>query len=229
VSGNLKFDVRTAAASPLEETLRRAIGGDALVVVCGSTADGEEQLLLQAFREILGRHPSTVMVLAPRHPERFDKVANLIATQRIPWVRRSGWAAVEPAASLSGSVFLLDSVGELSSLYALASVAVVGGSLLPGVGGHNILEPAQHGVAILVGPHTANFREIVSIFERGEGIKIVSPDNLAPELLSLLDDGQRRRALGQRARQLFLENTGATARTLQALHILLRERTAPHR
>ena len=129
--------------------------------------------------------------------------------------------------SISGSVLLLDSVGELASAYALATLAFVGGSLLPGVGGHNILEPAQHGVPVLVGPYTANFREIVSIFERRGGITIVTAENLGEDFLRLLADGGERQRLGQRARQLFLENTGATARTLQALQILLRERPTP--
>lgn len=229
VSGNLKFDVRNASASPLQEDLRRAISGDSAVIVCGSTAEGEEELLLQAFREILRQHPSAVMVLAPRHPERFDKVANLIAAQGIALVRRSSFTATAttgPAASpISGAVFLLDSMGELASVYALAAVAFVGGSLLPGVGGHNILEPAQHGVPVLVGPFTFNFREIVSIFERGGGITLVPPANLAGALLRLLADGEERRRLGQRARDLFLKNTGATARTLAALQPLLRRQT----
>jgi 3-deoxy-D-manno-octulosonic-acid transferase len=210
--------------------LRRVIGGEAAVIVCGSTVEGEEQLLLEAFQEILERHTSAVMILAPRHPERFDRVANLVAGRRIPWMRRSSWTASK-AAALSGGVFLLDSVGELSSVYALATIAFVGGSLLPGAGGHNVLEPAQHGVPVLTGPYTANFREIVNIFERGEAIRVVTAENLGLELARLLDDGadECRRVLGQRARQLFLENTGASARTLQALQTLLREGPAPAR
>jgi 3-deoxy-D-manno-octulosonic-acid transferase len=228
VSGNLKFDVRSASVSPLQDALRQAIRKDAAVIVCGSTAEGEEQMLLHAFQQILPRHRTAVMVLAPRHPERFDKVANLIAAQRIPWLRRSSWPP-DHSVALSGGVLLLDSVGELSSVYALATVAFVGGSLLPGVGGHNILEPAQHGVPVLVGPHTANFREIVNIFERGEGIQIVTVENLAAELTRLLENGEVRRSLGQRARHLFLENTGATARTLSALETLLQEGPASAR
>jgi 3-deoxy-D-manno-octulosonic-acid transferase len=229
VSGNLKFDVRTVSGSPFQEDLRRVLGKDSMVIVCGSTAEGEEELLLQAFKEVLRQHPSAVMVLAPRHPERFDKVANLVIENGIALTRRSSLITIADlaASALSGSVFLLDSVGELASVYALAGVAFVGGSLLAGVGGHNILEPAQHGVPVLVGPYTANFREIVSIFERGQGIKIVTADNLRGELLRLLADGEERRRLGERARQLFLDNTGATERTLQALQTLLRKQPAP--
>jgi len=216
----LKFDVRDGSDSPLAQNLRRAIAEDSPVVVCGSTTEGEEELLLQAFQEILEQFSSAVLVLAPRHPERFDKVAGLIAGRGIAFVRRSAWTAARP---ISGSVFLLDSVGELASVNALASVAFVGGSLFPGVGGHNILEPAQHGVPVLVGPNTFNFREITRIFERGGGIIIVTTGNLSGELQQLLSDPQERRRLGQRARELFLENTGATARTLQALQPLLSE------
>jgi 3-deoxy-D-manno-octulosonic-acid transferase len=225
VSGNLKFDVRSSAGSLLAEDLRRALGKEPTVIVCGSTAEGEEELLLAAFREVQQQFPSTVLVLAPRHPERFDRVAALVTAGGFPLLRRSAWKADTP---VSGGVFLLDSVGELASVYALASVAFVGGSLLPGVGGHNILEPAQHGVPVVAGPSTANFREIVGIFERGGGITLVTADNLAGELRRLLSDGEERTRLGQRARELFLENTGATARTLQALaRLTLQAREEP--
>jgi 3-deoxy-D-manno-octulosonic-acid transferase len=222
ISGNLKFDVRNADGSELTDGLRRATGTDSFVIVCGSTTEGEEELLLRGLQEVLRRRRSAVMVLAPRHPERFDKVANLIAAQGIHLVRRSSWKATGLApCPISGSVFLLDSVGELASVYALASVAFVGGSLLPGVGGHNILEPAQYGVPVLVGPNTANFREIVSIFERGGGLKTVTAENLTREWLQLLDAPEERRRLGQQAGELFRKNTGATARTLEALRPLL--------
>lgn len=218
VSGNLKFDVRSSSVSPLAESLRRAMGKEAPVIVCGSTTEGEEELLLAAFQEIRQQFPSAVLVLAPRHPERFDKVAGLASSLGMPLLRRSTWIAGVP---VSGNVFLLDSVGELASVYALASLAFVGGSLLPGVGGHNILEPAQHGVPVLAGPHTSNFREMVRIFERGGGITVVTAGNLPGELRQLLGDREARARLGQHARELFLENTGATERTLQALEPLL--------
>ena len=220
VSGNLKFDVRNGATSPLAAHLRCAIDKDAQVVICGSTTEGEEELLLDALREVSQLFPSMLMVLAPRHPERFDKVAGLIASRGMTLVRRSLWDSKQ---ALSGRVFLLDSVGELASLYAAADVAFVGGSLFPGVGGHNILEPAQHGVAVMVGANTANFREIVRIFENGGGIKTVKPGDLSPELLHLLGDGAERQRLGQRARELFQQNSGAVEHTLRALQPLLRE------
>jgi 3-deoxy-D-manno-octulosonic-acid transferase len=219
-SGNLKFDVRSSGDSALAENLRLAIAKEKIspVITCGSTTDGEEEPLLQAFQEMAKEFPGAMMIVAPRHPERFDRVAGLIASQGLPLVRRSAWT---PGSRLRGAVLLLDSVGELASLYALADVAFVGGSLLPGVGGHNILEPAQHGVPVLVGPNTFNFREIVRIFERGGAITVVTAGSLSGELRHLLAHREERLRLGQRAREMFLENTGATERTLRALQKLL--------
>lgn len=220
VSGNLKFDVHGVSDSSLVEDLRRAIPTTSPVLVCGSTAEGEDDLLLRAFHEVLLQHPSAVMVLAPRHPERFGRVAELIQSLGLTVVRRSSWTAA--ASSLAGCVFLLDSVGELAAVYALATLAFVGGSLVPEVGGHNILEPAQYAVPVLAGPNTFNFRQIVNIFETGGGLTTVTTANLAQEWLRLLGDPHLRQRLGVAARELFLKNSGATARTLQALQPLLR-------
>lgn len=217
VSGNLKFDIREASASKLAEELRAAIPQNSPVIVCGSTAEGEEEPVLKAFKQVQQKFPSAVLILAPRHPERFDKVASVITSLDLAFVRRSSWAAACP---ITGGVFLLDSVGELASVYALASIAFVGGSLVP-VGGHNILEPAQYGAAIIVGPHTFNFREIVSIFQSGGAIRVTDAEQLADILLELLSSQKERKRLGQRAKELFAQYAGATQRTLQALRPLL--------
>src|ERR1051326_2732411 len=177
ISGNLKFDIRQPSAAKIADELRAAIPGSSPVIVCGSTAEGEEEPVLQAFKQLQRQFPSAVMILAPRHPERFDKVANLIASFDIAFVRRSSWAAACP---ITGGVFLLDSVGELASVYALADMGFVGGSLVP-TGGHNILEPAQYGSEILVGPHTFNFRQIVSLFEQADAAKTVTAETLAAQ------------------------------------------------
>ena len=217
ISGNLKFDIRQPSAAKIADELRAAIPRSSPVIVCGSTAEGEEEPVLQAFKQLQRQFPSAVMILAPRHPERFDKVANLIASFDIAFVRRSSWAAACP---ITGGVFLLDSVGELASVYALADIAFVGGSLVP-TGGHNILEPAQYGAAIVVGPHTFNFREIVSIFQNGGALRLVTAEALADVLLELLSNPEQRQRLGQRAKTLFAQHAGATQRTLHALSPLL--------
>lgn len=218
VSGNLKFDVAAPAAKPVAEMLRAAFArsGVAEVVVAGSTVEGEEPVLIDAFRSLLRSHPDTALVLAPRHPERFESVATLLLGS-LSFIRRSRMTGQE---SCAGAVVLLDTIGELASVYSLGSVAFVGGSLVPR-GGHNILEPAQHGVAIVVGPHTENFRDIVNIFSRAGALSVVQPEYLGSELLRLLDDPESRRALGQRAAEVFRSQSGATARTMAALEPLL--------
>ncbi|HEU4415496.1 MAG TPA: 3-deoxy-D-manno-octulosonic acid transferase [Candidatus Angelobacter sp.] len=218
VSGNLKFDFRPGTTSKLAQDLRASLGKDALVIVCGSTAEGEEGPLLEAFKAILQKIPQAVMILAPRHPERFDKVAGLIASLDIPYQRRTTWTTGAP---LRGAVLLLDSVGELASVYALADVAFVGGSLVP-TGGHNILEPAQYGAAIVVGPHTFNFREIVKIFADGHALRVVALETLSRQLLDLLQHPEQRRRLGENGKRLFQQHSGATEKTVHALGPLLR-------
>lgn len=225
VSGNLKFDIRPGSGSKLADELRTAIGTDSPVIVCGSTAEGEEEPVLDAFQQVRRQIPAAVMVLAPRHPERFEKVASLVSSLDIPFVRRTQWTTGAP---LRGCALLLDSVGELASVYALAEIAFVGGSLVP-TGGHNILEPAQYGAAIIVGPHTFNFREIVSIFENGNAIRLATAETLARQFLELLGNSDERNRLGQQAKALFQQYAGATQRTMQALAPLLRPRSPESR
>ena len=228
VSGNLKFDIRLSAGSPLTAALRKAITPvssltGSPVIVCGSTTDGEEELVLAAFQQVLQQFPKTVMILAPRHPERFEKVAALISSSGLKLIRRRAWRPELPLPP--GSIFLLDSVGELASVYELADVAFVGGSLVP-LGGHNILEPAQHGVPVLTGPHTFNFREIVRIFAQGGGLQVVTAEKLGAVLIELLSSAPQREMRGRRARELFTQNTGATEKTISALQPLLAGKTA---
>jgi 3-deoxy-D-manno-octulosonic-acid transferase len=218
VTGNLKFDVTVSTPQPIVESLRRALAAEGAgpILVCGSTVEDEEPPLLKAFENLRVAHPRAAMILAPRHPERFDDVAILLQRMNIRFYRRSRWAR-EP---LAGAVFLVDSIGELSAIYALADVAFVGGSLVPR-GGHNIIEPAQHGVAIVVGNHTENFRDIVALFQRRDALRIVGLAELPLTLMQLLSDDTERRALGRRAAETLLLQTGATARTLEALRTLL--------
>ena len=219
VSGNLKFDAGVAKDLPLMHTLRRAFeaGGCDPVIVCGSTVAGEEQILIDVFRVILRSHSRAVMVLAPRHPERFDEVAGLLAASDMGFARRTQYG---PGRPLAGAVLLLDTIGELASLYALATVAFVGGSLVPR-GGHNILEPAQHGVPVLVGPHMENFREIVEAFQRSEALCVVTPESASGAILELLGDPGRRAGISRKVRAIFETESGATGRTLAELEKLL--------
>jgi 3-deoxy-D-manno-octulosonic-acid transferase len=224
VTGNLKFDLPQPASSPLVESLRKVIAmtGAGPVLVCGSTVEGEEPLLLKAFENVLVGSPTAVMLLAPRHPQRFADVAGLLAKTTIPVWRRSQWDG-EP---IAGGIFLLDTIGELAALYALADIAFVGGSLVPR-GGHNIIEPAQHSVAIVVGNHTENFRDMVSLFQSNDAIRIAGPDELSLMFIHLLANPAERHALGQRAAATINSQSGATSRTIEALQKLLTQTSVP--
>jgi 3-deoxy-D-manno-octulosonic-acid transferase len=218
VTGNLKFDIPAPAPPAIVESLRTSFvqNGAGPVLVCGSTVDGEEPLLLKAFENLLVQHPQAVMILAPRHPERFPAVAALLEQMSITFRKRSEWKGE----ALTGGVLLLDTIGELAALYALADIAFVGGSLVPR-GGHNIIEPAQHGVATVVGNHTENFRDIVSLFQSRDAVRIVGPAELPLVLMELLANGAERKALGQRAAETMRSQIGATARTAGELQELL--------
>ena len=222
VSGNLKFDVPVPPAPPIVASLRAAFQQAAAgpVIVCGSTADEEEPLLLRAFENVLASHPRAVMILAPRHPERFVQVAELLEQLGVRFWRRSLWSGD----TIAGGVLLIDTIGELASLYALGDVAFVGGSLVPR-GGHNIIEPAQHGVPIIVGNHTENFRDIVGLFQNLDAVRVAGPAEFPLVLMELLSNEPERAALGRRAAETLRTQTGATQRTVQALEKLLEPST----
>lgn len=218
VSGNLKYDVAAPVAPEIVDQLRTALRDSQAgqVLVCGSTVEGEELLLVAAFKNILASYPSVVMLLAPRHPERFAIVANILAELNVKFWRRSLW----DGGPLNGSVLLVDSIGELASLYALADVAFVGGSLVPR-GGHSILEPAQHGVAIVVGNHTENFRDIVGLYQSRNALRVVGPAEFPLVLMELLANPEERAALGRRALETLQSQKGATEFTIRCLRTLL--------
>jgi 3-deoxy-D-manno-octulosonic-acid transferase len=217
-TGNLKFDAAFPEILPIVEKLRRSLAEAcaAPVLVCGSTTEGEEPLLLRAFASVLSAYPQAAMILAPRHPERFASVAALLKESGKTFWRRSSWQGEK----LSGGVLLIDTIGELASLYALADIAFVGGSLVRR-GGHNIIEPAQHGAAILVGEHTENFRDIVDLFRSRDAVRIVSAADFSLVLMDLLAHPEKRKALGRRAAETIQSQTGATRRTLDAIQTLL--------
>ncbi|HEY6764798.1 MAG TPA: 3-deoxy-D-manno-octulosonic acid transferase [Candidatus Sulfotelmatobacter sp.] len=218
VTGNLKFDAAIPDSLPIVEDLRRSFAETSAgpVLVCGSTAEGEEPQLLKAFESLLPSHPRAVMILAPRHPERFAPVEALLQKTNVRFCRRSLWKGE----ALTGSVMLVDAMGELAALYRLADVAFVGGSLVPH-GGHNIIEPAQYGAAIVVGNYTENFRDIVSLFQSRDAVRIAASAELPWVFTDLFDHPEERIALGRRAAETLRLQTGATERTLEAVANLL--------
>lgn len=220
VSGNLKFEVKppakAAILAPFTAALEREDIGP--LIVAGSTLEGEETMLVEMFRQVTTHYPGALLVLAPRHPERFDVVDSLLASSGLRSQRRSQW---DGSRAIAGGVFLLDTIGELASLYQFADIAFIGGSLVPR-GGHNVLEAAEFGAAILVGPHTENFRDIVDVFRKAEALRVVTPQSLTPTVLQLLENHDDRDALGQRALAVMRSQQGATEKTVAALLALLR-------
>jgi 3-deoxy-D-manno-octulosonic-acid transferase len=216
VTGNLKFDA-LAEPRPSPELCRLLAAdgrADHPLWVAGSTVAGEEEIVLRAFRHVRDRVAHASLIVAPRHPERFPEVPALVEAAGFPCVRRTelasgGWR--------DGEVLVLDTLGELAQVYPLATAVFVGGSLVP-AGGHNILEPAVAGRAVVVGPHMENFQEIADTF-RAEGalVEVRSAEDLGREVAALLVDEARRRELGDRARALIDRNRGALRATVDAL------------
>jgi 3-deoxy-D-manno-octulosonic-acid transferase len=222
VSGNLKFDVRAAGEAEATSQLKAA-GAGLRFVVAGSTLEGEEAALVNAWEKLLAADPNLALVLAPRHPERFAAVASLLDGAGMSWVRRSGWKGKQPNAIPAirpGQIVLLNTIGELASVYSLAAVAFVGGSIAE-AGGHNALEPAQFGVPIVMGPHYANFRAITEELRAHEALRIATKEELARILVEILTNGEEAQAMGRRAREVFEQEAGATARSADALREIL--------
>ena len=219
VAGNLKFDVRPAEEDEATQILRSLAVGFR-IVVAGSTLEGEESALLEVWPQLLPTDSQLLLVLAPRHPERFASVEAMLNQSGISWTRRSDWHSRPPTGIASGQAILLDTIGELASIYSLASVAFVGGSLVK-AGGHNPLEPAQFGVPIVMGPNYETFRDITEDLIAGKALQIAQPDNLAATLVQLLSDAAEASAMGARARDVFEQQAGATTRCVEAIRELI--------
>jgi 3-deoxy-D-manno-octulosonic-acid transferase len=212
ISGNLKYDALAEPRPPAD--LCTTANGAGPLWVAGSTMAGEDELVLRALRDVRAARPDARLVLAPRRPERFAEVPALAEAAGFRCVKRS---ALGGAPWREGEVLLLDTVGELAGVYALATVVFVGGSLVP-TGGHNVLEAAICGKAVVVGPHMENFREIANEFrEEGALVQIESAERLGPETVALLQDPERRERIGRKARELVDRNRGARSRTVDAL------------
>ena len=214
VMGNLKFDIDVdEALLKSGAALRARLFGAARVLVAASTREGEEPQLLQAFRKLLETRPGTVLVLAPRHPERANAVAEAVTAAGFPFRRLSaGEVALQP-----GEVLLVDVLGQLMRFFAAADVAFVGGTLVP-LGGHNLLEPAALGLPVLCGPHVYNVRDVAEMMKEAGVLTIVKdPEELAAAAAWLLGNDDTRRSIGSLARRKVAENRGALERALKLI------------
>ena len=208
VTGSIKFDIRLPASLFEQAAVVRRSWGDRPVWLAASTHEGEEELVLAAHKKVLGTYPNALLVLVPRHPERFERVAALCRKVGFKLAKRSQ----ERLASQDIPVFLGDTMGELTLFIGAADVAFVGGSLVP-VGGHNILEPAALGVPILFGPHMFNFSLISQmVLNNGAGFQVESIGQLAARVTDWFGDASMRAEAGERGRRLVAENRGAMER-----------------
>ncbi len=229
ITGSVKFDgLESDRNNGRTRALRRLLGLSPadLVFVAGSTMEGEEAAALAAYTAARRQHPCLRLVLVPRHAERFERVAEWLEQQGEPVVRRS---RLEGTADLPRSqpggrpaVILVDTIGELGAVWGLADIAFVGGSLVPGRGGQNMMEPAAYGASVMFGPHTSNFRDTVEqLLQSAAAREVRDAADLARGLLEDLDDPESAAARGAAGRTLVLAQHGAAGRTLAELDRLV--------
>ncbi len=223
VTGNIKFDME--AAPDLEarvEGLKKALGikDTDKVVVAGSTHRGEEEIMIEVYRSLEEKGVRAKFLIAPRHPERFTEVSELLAQSGVPYIKRS-----EATGAVSGKeagIILLDTLGELFYAYGLGSVAFVGGSLVE-IGGHNLLEPAYFGVPVLYGPHITSCEDMAELLEgAGAGRSVTGKRELAEALMELLSDDKLISETGENACTLLESIKGTTVKTVRLLGGLMK-------
>lgn len=211
--GNLKFEISLPASLNEEAEALRGIWGNRPVLIAASTHEGEDEIVLNASRRIRADFPDLLLILVPRHPERFDKVAALSQRAGFKILRRSD----NGMCSRDIQVLVVDTMGELPLFYGTADIAFVGGSLVPR-GGHNLLEPAALGRAVLIGPHYFNFNEISRQFlDAGAAIQTDNSEALAETVIDLLKNPQKRAAMGQAGQNLIKRSQGASKRLLNLI------------
>lgn len=211
VTGNIKFEMEIPADLTPKAASLRAGFGSRPVWIAASTREGEEPMVLQAFERLRVDFPNLLLIVVPRHPERFEHVAKLCAQHNFTLERRSaGPSNIAP----DTPILLGDTMGELLLFYATADVAFIGGSLVP-LGGQNLLEAAALGVPVVFGPHMFNFHEISRMsLERGAGRQVNSVTELTDAVATYLKDSDARRAAGEAGRQMLADNRGSLAKTL---------------
>ncbi|WP_372971995.1 lipid IV(A) 3-deoxy-D-manno-octulosonic acid transferase, partial [Marinobacter sp.] len=218
VTGSIKFDVEISdEVRSASTSLRRQLGADRPVWIAASTHEGEDRQILEAHQQIMSEHPDTLLVIVPRHPERFDDVARLADSMGLSVQRRSARnGAVENSGS-SCQVYLGDTMGELLMLYGACDIAFVGGSLIER-GGHNPLEPAAWGMPVLSGPHIFNFETIYNRLDAGKGLYIIpSSDALASCVSQLVSDKAAADQVGRNALAVVNANRGALEKVVDGI------------
>ena len=215
VTGNFKVDGGVESDEQGKAILQELGLTGRPVLIAASTHRGEEEILLDGYRRLRTQIPALLLLLAPRHPQRFGEVEDLLRKAGLGYAKRS---QSEPPGDPAIEVFLLDSLGELASFYSAAAVVFVGGSLVKGPGGHSVIEPALARVPVLFGPHTRNFASVVEALKQtGGGIEVTDAGSLAHHALPLLSDLSLSQQVGRRAYAAIRQEHGAVERTLSVL------------
>jgi 3-deoxy-D-manno-octulosonic-acid transferase len=224
VTGNIKFDQpvpETQAALSFRASL--GIGEHEQLLLAGSTHPGEEEQLVAAYQQLLNAHPATVLMLAPRHIERAERVEAMVREGGLPAERKSRLRGL----SRGPRVIILDTRGELARAYREAAVAFVGGTLVP-VGGHNLLEPAVWSKPVLFGPHTDHCAEVATLLhEAGGGSRVADAQEIVRAVDEWLTHGDSREAAGRAARQVVMDNQGALQKSLALIESCLASASQP--
>jgi len=218
VIGNIKFDIELPENLAGDgRDLRAKMFGDRPIWVAASTHDQEEQQVLAAHAVLKAQYPNLLLVLVPRHPERFNDVRKLLEQQEFTYASRTQ----EQSCEESTEVFLVDTMGELPLFYAASDIAFVGGSLVP-VGGHNLLEPAALGLPVISGPNVFNAQEIADMFvDKGACTIVQDAPQLVAAISTLIADPDAAKAMGERGREIVLSNRGSLAKLLSLLEPLI--------
>ena len=233
VLGNFKFDTKPPSEIPeWAERMKRP------VIIAGSTHQGEEELITSVYGDLKRDFPDLNLIIAPRHPERFKEVEDMLRSRSISFIKRSslsshhlgpppspsppegegrgeGETSDSELQTFNGTVILLDAIGELSSVYGKADIAIIGKSFR-GYGGQNPLEPAYWGKPILCGPHMENFPFVKDFYSEGAAIEVLE-ENLYPKLRDLLLSPEKAREMGLKAKDLYMKNSGAVERAIEVI------------
>ncbi len=227
VLGNLKFDGLKPAAPEIVTSLRQQLNlpADAKVIVGGSTHEGEELALIQSFSKLQQTFPTLKLILVPRHPERFNEVAELIGKSGLSYARFS----LNQSFAAGKDILLLDAIGHLLEFYSLASVAFVGGTIYP-LGGHNLMEPYADKVPVVCGPHLEKIKDVANALTARQALtKVADAAELTVALNLLLSQPRLAEEMGSRGHQLIIESSGATSRALTLIDKILASSTASQR
>ena len=218
ITGNMKFDIKDYTDDKKDYTddkLKLGLKSTEKLFVAGSTHSGEEEIILEAYKELLVKFPYLKLLIAPRHPERATQITNLITKFDFLPLRISSLGSLTGQEANKPAVFILDTVGQLLSFYNIADIVFVGASLVK-KGGHNILEPASLGRPVIIGAYMFNFRDMADLFLENHAVLLINnKEELKTAVTKLLNNPQEAMELGWRGKDLILNNQGATQRNIK--------------